>query len=123
MQKEQEFTASLNYHELAKMTERFIKHIQEDNLDRQDIIDELEDLKTILENSQRVEKAHRDRIKQRDQLLYYCMLMYGVRPNFKLTKDGKTVLNSFDRLQDQYTLEERQNAYAKMIKQLENKNY
>lgn len=103
---------ALNLHQHALGVKALIKDIQTDKLNKQELLDELNELLESLEYSQKVEHARRRRIQKRDQVLYLCMKMYGVKDNIKLTNKGER-LRPLAFLQEQYSDWELQNAYKK----------
>lgn len=103
---------ALNFHQHALALKNLISDIQSDKLNKQELLDQLNEFFESLEYSQKAEHAKRRHIQTRDQVLYLCMKMYGVKDNIKLTNKGER-LRPLAFLQEQYSDWELQNAYKK----------
>lgn len=103
---------ALNYYQTSLAVKALIKDVQDDKLNKQELLDELNELLESLQYSQKVEHAKRRCIQKRDQVLYLCMKMYGVKDNTKITNKGER-LRPLAFLQEQYSDWELQNAYNK----------
>lgn len=103
---------ALNFHQHARCVRAVIQDVEADKFSKQELLDELNELLESLEYSQKVEHAKRRCIQTRDQVLYLCMKMYGVKDNTKITNKGER-LRPLAFLQEQYSDWELQNAYKK----------
>lgn len=103
---------ALNFHQHARCVRAVIQDVEADKFSKQELLDELNELLESLEYSQKVEHSKRRCLQKRDQILYLCMKMYGVRDNIQFTNKGER-LRPLAFLQKQYSDWELHNAYNK----------